>query len=431
VREEQLSDLGGARSAYERALSADPANVAARLALVRIYRVTEAWPRLRTLLESLIAQGIAEEPARVLCDLGELLEAQFEDVEAASSAYEEAIAIAPDDARAQEALARLYTRGDGLGDGDERSDSTLRFEEKQSPIEREVLTKPPTENRAVRVEGVLERKLSSLEDRGEGLSPSTVTLRLRIAELRREKLDDLGGAIAVLEPVLESDAAMPPAAESLATLYESAGRHTDVAQLAQRMAGLVADPDRRADWYRRAAETARNSGDAALAVDCYEKLLEVRPRDRDATAALLELHRSRGDIESLSRALQLEIARAGEEQELDLRLELVDLLDDPLADPPGALVHLRRALELAPERTELLDRALHLAQDVGGAFLQLDLLDHLLEAAREGTICARFMAMRGDLLTDVFGWREEGRRSWEDSLTLDPNQLQARARLQA
>jgi len=340
-------------------------------------------------------------------------------------------AAPPDDTRAQEALARLYTRGDEFGDGDERSDSTLRFEEKQSPLEREVLTKPPTENRAVRVEGVLERKLSSLEDRGEGLSPSTVTLRLRIAELRREKLDDLGGAIAVLEPVLESDDALSPAAEGLATLYESAGRHPDLAQLAQRMAGLVADPDRRADWYRRAAETARNSGDATLAVDCYEKLLEVRPRDRDATAALLELHRSRGDVESLSRALQLEIARAGEEQELDLRLELVDLLDDPLADPSGALVHLRRALELAPERTELLDRALHLAQDVGGAFLQLDLLEHLLESAREGTICARFMAMRGDLLTDVLGWREEGRRSWEDSLTLDPNQLQARARLQA
>jgi tetratricopeptide (TPR) repeat protein len=431
VREEHLADLAGARSAFERALSADPSNVAARLALVRIYRVTEAWPRLRTLLEALIAQGIAEEPAQVLCELGELLETQFDDAEAATSAYEEALALAPNDERAQNALVRLHESAEARESGDERDDSTVRLGDKQSPLEKEVLPKPPAENRAVRVEGVLERKLAALDAKGEGLLPGAVSLRLRIADLRGEKLDDLAGAIAVLEPALESDAALPSVAERLAELYEHAGRHPDLAQLSQRVAGLVADPDRSADWYRRAAETARNSGDAALAVECYGQLLEVRPRDRDAKAALLELHRSRGDVESLSRALHLELARASQDRELDLRLELVALLDDPLANPAGALLHLRRALELAPDRTELLDQALHLAQDVGGAYLQLDLLDHLVETASGAGDCARLLAMRGDLMTDVLGWREEGTQSWQQAVSLDPNQLHARARLQA
>lgn len=431
VREEQLADLGGARSAYERALSADPSNVAARLALIRVYRVTEAWPRLRALLEALVAQGIAEEPAQVLCELGELLETQFDDEEAATAAYEQALALAPDEERAQDALVRLHESAEARASNDGNGGATARLGDERSPFEKNGHSKPPAENRAVRVEGVLERKLAALDARGEGLHPGAVSLRLRIADLRNGKLDDLAGAIAVLEPVLESDAALPSVAEPLAELYESAGRHPELAQLSRRVADLLADPDRRADWYRRAAETARSSGDAALAVECYGRLLEVRPRDRDAKAALLDLHRSRGDVESLSRALQLEIARAGEDRELDLRLELVALLEEPLASPAGALLHLRRALELAPERTELLDRALHLAQDVGGAFLQLDLLDHLVESADGAAHCARLLAMRGDLMTDVLGWREEGVQSWQRAVALDPNQLRARARLRA
>jgi tetratricopeptide (TPR) repeat protein len=415
VREEQLGDLGGARSAYERALSADPSNVAARQALIRIYRLTEAWARLRTLLESIIAQGIAEEPAQLLCDLGELLETQFDDVDAATSTYEEALALAPEDPRAEEALARLH----GAANADdvcEHADATQRLGGAPGSREQASLGKPGPESRAVRVEGVLKRKLGDLESKGEGLEPNATSLRLRIAELRSTKMDDLTGAIAALEPVLQSDAALLLGAERLAALYEQVGRYSDLCGLARRVADLVSDPDRRADWYRRAAETARSSGDAAFAVECYERLLEERPRDLDAKAALLELHRGRGDVEALARALQLEIPRADGEREIELHLELADLLADALEDPARALLHLRRVLELCPSRSDVLEQALGMAGEVGGAFLCLDLLDHLAEITADAAQRARLLELRGDLLTDSIGWREEGQQSREAAL---------------
>ncbi|MDH5567624.1 MAG: hypothetical protein OEY15_13235, partial [Myxococcales bacterium] len=270
-----------------------------------------------------------------------------------------------------------------------------------------------------------------LEARGEGLTPDAVSLRLRIAELRSNKLDDLAGAIAVLEPALASDPALMSVAERLAALYERVGRFADLARLARRAAELVTDVARRVDWYRRAAETARSVGDVVLAVECYEQLLAEQPRESDAKEALIELHRDRGDVESLANALLLEVARATGEREVELHLELAGLLEKALAAPARALLHLRRALELAPERAEALDHALRIADGVGGTFLRLDLLEHLADTAAQDTDRARWLALRGDLLVDALGWREEGRQSWEASLALDPEQAHARQRLDA
>jgi tetratricopeptide (TPR) repeat protein len=417
VREEQLGDMSGARSAYERALSADPSNVAARQALIRIYRLTEAWTRLRTLLESMATQGSGEEPTQVLCDLGALLEAQFDDAEAAIAAYEEALALAPENARAAEALARLRGAAETDAAG-ESPDATQRISG-GSGLEEDASARSGPENRAVRVEGVLERKLESLESRGEGLGNDAVSLRLRIAELRSAKMDDITGAIEALEPALESDAALVLAAERLATFYEQAGRYADLARLARRVADLVPDPDRQADWYRRAAETARSSGDAAFAVECYECLLGKRPQDLDAKAALLELHRGRGDAEGLARALRLEIPRAEGEREIELHLELADLLCDALEDPARALVHLRRVLELVPSRSDVMDQAMRIAGEVGGAFLRLDLLEHLIDVTADAAERAQLLELRGDLLENDIGWREEAHQSREAALAVD------------
>jgi tetratricopeptide (TPR) repeat protein len=430
VREEQLGDLGGARSAYERALSADPSNVAARQALIRIYRLTEAWSRLRTLLESMLTQGIAEDPAQVLCDLGALLETQFDDADAATSAYEEALALAPEDSRAEAALTRLCGTANAR-DACGQPDATQRLSGAPGSFDEASLAKPGPENRVVRVEGVLERKLESLEASGEGLEATAVSLRLRIAELRSAKRDNLTGAIEVLEPVLQSDTALVLGAERLAALYERAGRYSDLARLSRRVANLVSDPDRQADWYRRAAETARGSGDAKFAAECYERLLEERPQDLDAKAALLELHRGRGDVEALARALQLEILRAEGEREIELHLELADLLANALEDSARALLHLRRVLELAPSRNDALEQALRIAGEVGGDFLRLDLLDHLVDVTADAAQRARLLELRGDLLADSIGWQEEGQQSREAALAPGSQREAASARAQA
>lgn len=413
VREDQLGDVGGARSAYERALDADPRNPGAHAALLRIYRLNESWNELRRLLEGVGAEGSADQRVAALCQLGLLLERQFDDVEAALGSFEEALALEPDNPDAKAALVRLR-------DASAASDV---LEDKPEA---------PGENRATRVVGVLERKLERLEDEGRGGEEAAIRLRLRLAELRSATLTDPAGAIEVLEPCLEQDeAAILLVAQRLALLYERAGRHEDLIALSRRAAAGSADPAERAEWYRRAAETARSIGQGDLAIELFRRLLEERPADRHAETALLELHRSRGDAQPLAELLRRELTRAGRRDELPIQLELAQLLSEALGDEPGALFHWRRAVSLDPGQAHLLDDALRCANTNGGALGQLDLLDHAVASATANEDRARLLLRRGDVLAEGLGWAEEARESWRRSLELDPDQPELRARLES
>ncbi|HEY5658532.1 MAG TPA: hypothetical protein VIY27_12160, partial [Myxococcota bacterium] len=101
-------------------------------------------------------------------------------------------------------------------------------------------------------------------------------------------------------------------------------------------------------------------------------------------------------------------------------LELATLLADSLEDPARALLHLRRVLELCPARSDVLKQALDVAGEVGGAFLRLDLLDHLIEVTEDARRRAHLLELRGDLLADVIGWREEAHQSREAALAAAP-----------
>jgi len=422
VCERQLADPVGACGAFERALDADPGNASARKSLRRLYRATESWKPLREILEASIADESVEERVDALCELAELLEAQFDDAPGALRACEEALERSPGERRACETLERLRAAR-ALGEAPTAVDPTR---------EPSAGAGDPShgEHRAARVVGVLERKLEGLEARGVAHEPEAVGLRLCIADLRASTLDDSAGAIAVLEAVHENDAVLVQIAGRLADLYERAGRYEDLGALARRAAGVVEDGVERAEWLRRAAETARSTGDVETAIDCYVRLIEARPRDPDARAALLELHRARGDAAPLVKALRAELARADGEGELTIHLEVAGLLEESLSDPAGALTHLRRAIELEPADEGIAERALALAEAVGGAFGRLDLIDHVVGAISPAEVRARWLVRRGDLLAGEVGWPDEATQCWEKALALAPDLADARERLE-
>jgi tetratricopeptide (TPR) repeat protein len=171
-------------------------------------------------------------------------------------------------------------------------------------------------------------------------------------------------------------------------------------------------------------------GDTEAAIDCYVRLIEERPRDPDARAALLELHRARGDAEPLVRALRAELARADGEGELSIHLEVAGLLERRLSDPAGALSHLRRAIELQPGDEGIAERALGLAEAVGGAFGRLDLIDHAVGVEAPARTRARWLLRRGDLLAAEIGWPDEATQCWRAALDLAPDLAGARERLE-
>jgi tetratricopeptide (TPR) repeat protein len=130
------------------------------------------------------------------------------------------------------------------------------------------------------------------------------------------------------------------------------------------------------------------------------------------------------------RALRAELARADGEGELSIHLEVAGLLEGALADPAGALSHLRRAIELVPGDEGIAERALGLAQAVGGAFGRLDLIDHAVGLATPAENRARWLVRRGDLLATEVGWSDEATQCWQAALELAPDLALARERLE-
>jgi tetratricopeptide (TPR) repeat protein len=418
VRETQLGDATGAASAHERALAADANHVGSRAALMRLYRSAERWLELRTLLESSIEAAPADARPELLCALAALLCEQFDEKPAAMEAYEQALALDDGHATAREALDAL------------REALETESLEPEAGADEDEAERSANENRSVRVVGVLERKLARIQDEGRDFERPAIKLRLRIAELRSTTLGDTEGAIEMLAPCVHDPESILDVAQRLGFLYERAGRHPELIALARRAAELSTDPEERAGWYRRAAETARSTGDSETAVSFYHCLLGERPNDRNAEAALLELHRARGEAAPLVTLLRSELARVSSREELPLQLELADLLEDALANPAGALPHWRRALALDTSQVEALERALRCAGSDGGAVRQLDLLEYLTLNATDENSRARLLARRGDVMVDSFGWLEEGAESWRRSLEIEPNQPGVRSRLE-
>jgi tetratricopeptide (TPR) repeat protein len=416
VRETQLGDATGAAIAHERALAADPDNAGSRAALMRLYRNAERWLELRTLLESSCERAPQDARPRLLCELGALLSEQFDESEAAIAVYEQALALDDELDAARQALEALREARE--------TEETVGEESAEDDDARAL-----NENRSVRVVGVLERKLARIQDEGHDFDGPAIKLRLRIAELRSTTLGDVDGAIAMLAPCIHDPESMLDVAQRLGFLYERAGQHSELIELARRAAELSPDPEERASWYRRAAETARSVGDGETAVTFYHCLLGERPNDRNAEAALLELHRARGEAAPLASLLRSEVARVSSREELPLQLELADLLEDAMENPAAALPHWRRALALDTSQVEALERALRCAGSDGGAVRQLDLLEYLALNATDEASRARLLARRGDLMADSFGWLEEGADCWRRSLELEPNQPGVRSRL--
>jgi tetratricopeptide (TPR) repeat protein len=416
VRETQLGDATGAAIAHERALAADPDNAGSRAALMRLYRNAERWLELRTLLESSCERAPQDARPRLLCELGALLSEQFDESEAAIAVYEQALALDDELDAARQALEALREARE--------TEETVGEESAEDDDARAL-----NENRSVRVVGVLERKLARIQDEGHDFDGPAIKLRLRIAELRSTTLGDVDGAIALLAPCIHDPESMLEVAQRLGFLYERAGQHSELIELARRAAELSPDPEERASWYRRAAETARSVGDGETAVSFYHCLLGERPNDRNAEAALLELHRARGEAAPLASLLRSEVARVSSREELPLQLELADLLEDAMENPAAALPHWRRALALDTSQVEALERALRCAGSDGGAVRQLDLLEYLALNATDEASRARLLARRGDLMADSFGWLEEGADCWRRSLELEPNQPGVRSRL--
>ena len=177
VQEKKLDDRRGAITQLEAVLAVDPGNADALRALQRLLRATDDWRRLVPVLDTLA--GAVADPAERLAlwrEMALLLEGKLEDREAAASAWRRVSEADPLNREAVSALDRLYT---ALG----------KFENLAFALE--------------------------LRRAQEGQSPQGREATFRLAQLRREKLQDFGGALQLLGQVLSEDPGHTPTLDLL------------------------------------------------------------------------------------------------------------------------------------------------------------------------------------------------------------------------
>lgn len=474
--ENALDDLRGAADGYRRlAASAEDPELRRRAGecLEAVLLRSEDWAGLRSHLEATLA--VAAEDARPALHerLARLCADRLHDRHGALEHFERAVALDPSLAAVWRELAERYEASGRSGDllaalsaeiatsPDHDRELSLRSRAAQvcacalddaegalAHFERVLELDPahPAASEFVidycdragdlgRVVELLEMRLSQLDSAPrDGNGPwgaQRCALRIRIADIRANEIDDLDGAIVVLEPALNEIGPKAAVAEPLADLYRRADFKEDLIELCRNAATACEVEAERANWFVRLGDALRDEGRDRDAASAYRQALTDRPDDRDVQASLREIYRRLQEDEPLVRLLEVELSHLGGADEVPTRLEIAKVLRRSHDRGFDALLHLRRILELDPGHHEALDQALELAPMLGASDALLELLDQAIGRRCSGSERAALLARRAQLLADSLDRPAQAIDDYREAIALDPTRSDDRIALRA
>jgi len=382
---ESLGRREAALASYRGALAAEPAFAPALAALQPLLAARGGWAELAEVVAAAIPGCVdMVERAALYSLLGRLREVYLDDLEGAWEAFDEAVALNPQEVEALAALERLCRR-------------LHRWSDLARTLELE----------------------AALSESG----PSSASTLLEVARIRQDLLGDPGQAQVALEEALSLDPHHRPSLEALAGLLGVAGRQERLAEILGRWAEVETEPRERADLYYRRSQLLLRLGRQAEALEALHQSHHAYPHHRPTLQALGELLRRAHDWSGLA-AMQLEEARSLEDPDqralallrtaevfarrLGDDLTAVAVLREAVATGPGRLAAIRELsrllgrLERWTEQAELLAREAERSPDPEQAS------EHLRELAR----------VREERLADPAG----AAQALEQALRLDPDE---------
>jgi tetratricopeptide (TPR) repeat protein len=355
--------------AWSRVLSTAPGDLEALGALRRLHRAAEAWDRLVEI--DLEIAGRAGSPAareEALREAASVAETRLLDPARAAEAWRRVLDAAPGDPHASAALERLSER---LG----RPEELARL---------------------------LEERIGRAPDR---------EATFRLAELRRVRLRDAAGAVALHARLLSEWPAHAPSLDALAQLAAEpgeAGREAlealdgalvPAADHGRRIAaregrlGAARDPEERArllDGIRAIYE--EELGDPAMAfVAAGRAFAEGGPARATAAEAVARLAAATGGHEELAELYERSASSAEPAEAAELLRAAAHLREGEARDAAGAIAAWRGVLEVVPDDAEALDALERLYAAARSA-------KELLEVARRRAALASGRERAGHLL---------------------------------
>ncbi|HLK90742.1 MAG TPA: tetratricopeptide repeat protein [Polyangia bacterium] len=267
LEEKQAGRGNEAEKVYAQILSSEPLHAGAFRALGRLYREGQRWSELRALYDARqLAALDARERLDLLAQIAELDEASLSDPDHALEAYEKMLELDPADLRAHRALERLYAARERWTD----------------------------------LEALLGSRVGFASD------SEVAELEFRRADLRATRLDDVPGALDLLEEIIKvapnhegarrllekllgTPAQRQRVAGILEPVYEQSGAWARLAAILE-IQREVQDGPAAAGLLARVADLQENKLQArAVALGTWRQVLTADPSNPDALAEIERL----------------------------------------------------------------------------------------------------------------------------------------------
>lgn len=494
--DEQLGDSEQAIDTYQRLITVAPDDHMAISALDRLYGEANRPHEQLQILERAIDQGSDRELEMSLrYRIGQLLQNDIDDRERAVQAYRDLLDRAPEHAEAMSALGEMvHDQGDptaaaevlepryeARGDWDklvglhsrlaDYTDSPdeqisrlhraadLRYRQLQDipgtfALYEKALDAQPEENETVaRMEelsqetGQWQRFVDGMAKRVQATDHTETKTRtlLRMAEVQRQELDDVDGAIARYREVLDIDPTQRSATDSLDRVYQEQGRWPELVEnLKQQLPS--SEGERWLDQQFRIAEIYRNQlQDYPNAIAAYREILLSDPDHVPTIAALEALFEAEvaqlevADIlqpiyessQDWEKVVQVGRVRFSASEDVHDRFAIIqkvaDICENKLGATDSALHWWLRAYAEDPSNDEALMQVERLGEMTGQWHEVANTAAEILEGeqANEPERRIEVLCLLGSVLDQHLAEPEAAMESYQEVLTLDEDNAKA------
>jgi tetratricopeptide (TPR) repeat protein len=393
--DQKLGHRDYAIASYQQALALDPKLQGAYDGLGDALYAAERFAELEEMLDKHLAhESDPQKLVELHLLLADLRETRLGKPAEAIAAYQKALELEPDSADALAALERVYRKQGHWRD----------------------------------LAGLLEKRANL------ALDPETAAaLRHEVGELRAERLDDLPGAIGILEGVLNDHPGRVATLRALEKLYDKAGRVDDYLRTLERMCDAVDADDERILLLRRlAADWEEREGGVRRAIECLERVLTIAPTDAEAYRGLARLLRRDGRLPQLAEVLARHLAATDAPAERRALYETLGrLYEEELGDLPKAIDAYENLAGLPGDTDAALAALVRLHERAGDYARAAETALRRAEAQADLKVRADLIAQAAQLAAEKLGDPQTAEERYVKALELSPGHLAALTGLMA
>jgi len=324
-------------------------------------------------------------------------------------------------------LAELY--GDRLGDRDQAAvylHAILQLEPANLPALTAYADHFREKNDWPALVDLLEFALE--QARAVGVEAEEQVKRLEeIALVSEKNLNDPERAVAAWRQVEDLEPTHPRAREMQKRILLKAKRFDQIVPILAREAGAAEDPSQKIDILRRIAQIEREKlGAPDQALQIYQQILALSPRDPVALRAMVEIYEREGDYVGLSAVLRDQVDVATTKQErVSLLRRLLVIYDERLDNVDDGAWAASEVLKLVPGDRDTLARLEDLLSRAGDHAGLVQTLDYHAEHAGSNDERIQVLARAAELLDSTLNDAARAAEHWEEVARIDPEDARA------